>query len=255
MIFYCVVAVIVLFEMLPIIVLVVASFGQEGYLAFPPKNYSLRWYNAFFHSTAFLEAFKTSLELSALTTIVSLLLGSVTAYSIDRSPLRNGLTAFFEAPLMMPALVIGLGLLQWFRILDVEIGFLTLFIGQLVITLPYVVRGCLAALYRFNLSLEEAAQTLGCPKIKTFFYITIPILKPSLIASGCFAFISSFGFLSIAIFLSSARTTTLPVRLYTYATYTPDPIIAAISTCSLVLTLIFVIIIERVTDLNQIDRI
>lgn len=251
--FYLVVAAIILFQMLPIIVLIFASFGKEGYLSFPPKSYSFRWYLEFFHSPAFVSAFMTSVKVSILTTAASLLLGAVSAYAIDRSPWRRVLTVFFCSPLMMPALVIGLGLLQWFRIMDVEIGFLTLFAGQLVITLPYVVRGCLASLYRFNLSLEEAAQTLGCNRKQTFFYVTLPLMKPSLIASGCFAFISSFGYLAVAIFLSSARTTTLPVRLYTYAMYTPDPIIAAISTCTLFLTLVFVVIIEKTSNINDMN--
>lgn len=239
------------FQMLPIIVLMATSFSSESYLSFPPKGFSLQWYEKFFHSTAFTDSFIISLELAASSAAVSLLLGSVTAYAIDRSPFRRALTVFFGSPLMIPALIVGLALLQWFRMMHVGIGMTTLFIGQLVITLPYVIRGCLSSLYRFNLSLEEAAQTLGCTRIQTFYYVTIPLMKRSLIASGCFAFIISFSNLAISIFLSSARVSPLPVRLYGYANYTPDPMIAAISTCTLLLTMIFILIIEKTSHMNR----
>lgn len=252
MVYYTAIILVMLFQMLPILVLVVASFGAEGYLAFPPKNYSLKWYEEFYNSTAFTSAYIISLELAAATTIASLFLGTITAYAIDRSAYRRSLTVFFGSPLMLPALVIGLALLQWFRMIGIGTGLIALFIGQLVITMPYVIRGCLSALYRFNITLEEAAQTLGCNRIKTFCYITVPIMKRSLIASGCFVFIISFGHLAISIFLASARVAPLPVRLYAYATFTPDPIIAAISTCTLVMTLIFVLFIERTSGINEI---
>lgn len=242
---------ILLFLMLPIFVLVVASFSQEGYLVFPPKSYSLQWYQKFFTSAAFLSAFKNSLKLSVCATALSMVIGSVTAYAIDRSSKRDILLSFFVTPLMMPSLVIGLSLLQYFRMLNITLSFWTLLAGQLVITIPYVVRACVASLYRFNISLEEAAQTLGANRLVTFGTIVIPLLKPSLIASGCFTFISSFGNTAISIFLSTARMTTLPVRLYTYANYTPDPIIAAISSCTLVMTLVLMFIIEKTSGINS----
>ncbi len=243
---------IMLFQMLPIIVLIVTSFSAESYLSFPPKGYSFQWYVNFFHSAAFTGSFLISLELAAATSVVALSLGAVTAYAIDRSRYRRVLTVFFGSPLMIPALIVGLSLLQWFRMMGVQIGMATLFVGQLVITLPYVIRGCLSSLYRFNLSLEEAAQTLGCTRIRTFWYVTVPVMRRSLIASGCFAFIISFSNLAVSIFLSSARVSPLPVRLYAYANYTPDPIIAAISTCTLLLTIVFIMIIEKTSHMNRV---
>jgi len=251
-IFHGVVTLILFFQMLPIIVLIGTSFTSESFLSFPPQGFSFRWYLAFFKSTAFTNAFLVSVELAAMTSIAALVLGAVTAYAIDRSPYRKPMTVFFGSPLMIPALIVGLSLLQWFRMLGIEIGLMTLFAGELVITLPYVVRGCLSALYRFNISLEEAAQTLGCTRMKTFWHVTVPVMKRSLIASGCFAFIISFSNLAIAIFLSSARVAPLPVRLYSYANFTPDPIIAAISTCTLCLTIFFILIIEKTSHMNEI---
>ena len=246
-----VVFLILVFLMMPIFVLVVASFSQEGYLVFPPKGFSLQWYRKFFASAAFISAFKNSVKLSICTTALAMIIGSITAYAIDRSPRRDVLLSLYVSPLMMPSLVIGLALLQYFKLLGVKLSFWTLLIGQLVITIPYVVRSCVASLYRFNVSLEEAAQTLGANRLVTFGVIIVPLLKPSLIASGCFTFISSFGNTAISIFLSTARMTTLPVRLYTYANYTPDPIIAAISSCTLVMTLVLMFIIEKTSGINN----
>ncbi len=240
------------FQMLPIVVLVVTSFSGESYLSFPPHAFSTQWYIKFIHNKAFTSSFLISIELSMATAIISIILGAVTAYAIDRSRFRRLLTIIFGAPLMIPALIIGFSLLQWFHMLGIGIGKFTLLVGTLVITLPYVIRGCLSVLYRFNLSLEEAAQTLGCTRLQTFYYITVPLLRRSLIASGCFAFIISFSNLAIAIFLSSARVAPLPVRLYSYANFTPDPIIAAISTVTLVMTILFILVIEKASHMSDV---
>lgn len=247
-----VVAIVVLFLAAPIFVLAVTSFGQEGHLAFPPSAFSLKWYTAFFHNTPFMNSFMLSLKLALASALAGLVIGTVSAYSIERSPFRNELLAFFVSPLMIPGVIIGLAVLRFTALLNVERGFWIMLIGHVIIIIPYVVRTVMASLYRYNVTLEEAAQTLGANKVQTFFRVTIPILKPGLIAAGSFAFITSFGNLSVSIFLASAKMATLPIRIFSYAEYSPDPILAAISVVTLVFTLLVMIIVEKTAGLNNV---
>ena len=247
-----VVFLVVLFLVAPIFVLAIASFGQAGHLAFPPAAFSLRWYAAFFHNAPFMNSFILSLELALASALVGLAIGTLSAYSIEKSPFRNELLAFFVSPLMVPGVIIGLAILRLTAFFNIERGFLIMLIGHVVIIIPYVVRTIMASLYRYNVTLEEAAQTLGANKVQTFFRVTIPILKPGLIAAGSFAFITSFGNLSVSIFLASARMATLPIRVFSYAEYSPDPILAAISVVTLLFTLLVMIIVEKTAGLNNV---
>jgi len=247
-----VVAAVIIFMVAPIFVLTVASFGQENHLAFPPSGYSLKWYTAFFNNTPFMNSFMISLQLAVASALAGLAIGTISAYSIERSPYRNALLSFFISPLMVPGVIIGLAILRFTALMDLSHGFWIMLIGHVVIIIPYVVRTIMASLYRYNVSLEEAAQTLGANKVQTFFRITIPILKPGLIAAGSFAFIISFGNLSVSIFLASARMATLPIRIFNYAEFSPDPILAAISAVTLVFTLIVMIIVEKTAGLDNV---
>ena len=236
---------ILIYIVAPIVVLAVASFSQESVLTFPPKAYSFQWYKAFFSNRGLMSAFKNSLMLAFSSAFCALALGSVTAYAVDRSSKRDFLLSLFVSPLTIPAIITGLALLLIYSSIGVERNFAVLLSGHVIITTPYVVRTVAASLYRFNISLEEAAQTLGANKVTTFLQITIPILKPALISSGCFAFIASFGNMSVSMFLTTARYTTLPIRVYGYAENSPDPTIAAISTVILMFTIVMMIGIEK----------
>ena len=240
----------ILYIVAPIFVLAVASFSQESVLIFPPKAYSTQWYKAFFGNRGLMSAFKNSLILAFSSAIGALILGSITAYAVDRSAKRDFWLSFFVSPLTIPAIITGLGLLLVYSALKVNRNFAVLLTGHIIITTPYVVRTVAASLYRFNITLEEAAQTLGAYRVTTFLRITIPILRPSLIASGCFAFIASFGNMSVSMFLTTSRYTTLPIRVYGYAENSPDPTIAAISSVILLMTIIMMLIIEK-TSSNQ----
>lgn len=240
------------FMVAPIFVVLVASFGNEGYLAFPPQSYSLKWYGAFWNSIPFKSAFVNSLILATLSSLIGLIIGTISAYAIEKSAVRNILMAFFLSPLMVPGVIIGLAILRYAVYFNMATGIMTLLIGHVVIIIPYVVRTIMASLYRYNVSFEEAAQTLGANKVKTFFSITIPILKPGLVAAGSFAFIVSFTNLSVSIFLSSAKIATIPIRIFSYAEFSPDPTLAAISVITLLFTLAVMIIVEKTTGLDKV---
>lgn len=242
---------IVLYLLAPLVFLVIASFSSEEYMTISTKAWSLQWYEKFFANRGYVDSFKISLQLALSTTVLALALGTASAYGIDRSPWKGVLLSFLLSPIMVPSIIIGISLLQFFAFLGLAKGFTTLLAGHVLWATPYVVRTVSAALYRFDVTLEEAALMSGADKIKTFRYITLPILRPALLAGGCFAFIVSFGNMSISMFLTSAGFTTLPIRVFAAAEFSPDPIIAAISVIIVVVTLVTMLIVEKFAGIDR----
>lgn len=223
---------IMLFLLAPVIIVVISSFSSEAYSVFPPRGLSLRWYYAFFQSVEFTQSLKLSLMVGGLTTLLSLGLGIPVALVLVRHRFasKDLLGSVFLSPIFFPTIVLGIALLVFFSRINFSGTFASVLMAHVVVTTPYVIRTISSSLYGFRESLEEAAMNLGANRITTFFSVTLPLIKPGVIAAAVFAFIVSFDELVITLFLAGPRMTTLPIRIYSYLEYTSDPTIAAIST-------------------------
>lgn len=244
-------AIVLIYILAPIVILVISSFAVEDYLTITPSGFTLRWYKNFFNTPGFTNAFWISIQLAFIATFGALLLGTISAYALDKSKKRDFLIGYFGSPLLIPQIIIALALMQVCNMLGIPRAMPLLVAGHILVAMPYVVRTVTAALYRFNSHWEEASFTMGANKFKTMWHITLPILKPSMIASGCFAFITSFGNLSLSVFLTTARFTTLPIRLYSYARHNADPTIAAISATTLLLTVVLMAVIDKLVGIEN----
>lgn len=242
---------VVLFLVAPVFFLVLASFSSEEYMTIYSKAWSLRWYEKFFSDRGYMDSFRLSIRLAVTTTAIALTLGTTAAYGIDRSPWKGFFLSVLLSPIMVPSIIIGISLLQFFAFVGLVKGFVSLLAGHVLWATPYVVRTVSAALYRFDVTLEEAALMAGANRPKTFWYVTLPILRPALLAGGCFAFIVSFGNTSISMFLTSAGFTTLPIRVFAAAEFSPDPIIAAISVVIVSVTLVTMLVVEKFAGIDR----
>jgi len=128
---------------------------------------------------------------------------------------------------------------------------LNLIIGHTIITIPYVIRTVAAVLYRFNRSLEEAAMNLGANPLRTFFKITLPLIKTGVIAGALFAFIMSFDNFAVSIFLTGPRAETLPIIIFMHLRYEADPTLAAVCTLLIIGITALVLLLERFMSLEQ----
>ena len=244
------------FLMLPILVVAVASLNDAASLAFPPKRVSLRWFGEFLTSADFGRATGISLEVAAVTTVVALALGTTAAYALNRYALpgRVLLLQFLTAPLILPTIVVALALLQLYAKLGISPTEASLVVGHAVVALPYCVRAMYAAFAAYDTTLDDAAATLGARPWRTFFKVTLPVIKPSLVAGGVFAFAISFSNIMVSVFLSGPGTTTLPVRMYNYIEFANDPTIAAISTLVVLGTFLTVWILHKTVGLGGFFR-
>jgi putative spermidine/putrescine transport system permease protein len=237
----------------PSLVIAVAAFNAGTTLTFPPQGLSLRWFQAFFASAEFTDALRTSVTLAVLATLSALAVGGMAAFALDRYrvPRRAELEAFFLSPLVVPMIVIGIAILQFFALLQIPRSFLLLFLGHLVITIPYTIRTLLASLSGLDRNLEEAARNLGATAFVTFRRVTLPLVAPGLMAAGIFAFIESFGNLTLSVFIAGPRVATLPVRLFAFIEFSFDPTVAAVSTVILAVVVLAMLLLTRVASLER----
>lgn len=244
---------VILFLQVPVIVVVLAAFSKTSYLTIPPQGLTLEWFGEVLTDPTYLSAIRISLLLAVGATIASLILGIAAAYAIHKRmlPGSDALTSFLMAPLVVPSVVIGVALLQYFTLIGWRGSFLALIVAHTVITVPYIVRSALASLSGLDTSIEEAARVLGADGPTAFRLVTLPLIKPGLVAGALFAFVTSMENVPVTIFLASARQTTLPILIFSSVEMGVDPSIAAVSTLLIVGTAVVLLVAERWTGFHK----
>ena len=231
----------------PTVVVVLASFSDTTYLTVPPQSWTLRWFDFVLNDTRYMRAIWTSLWLAAGATALSLLLGTAASYAIHHRlvPFRDAILSMVMAPLVFPAVVIGVALLQYVSLMGLRGQPAILLLAHTLITLPYVVRSALSSLTGLNPQLEEAALVLGASGFTAFRLVTLPLLKPGLVAGAIFSFVTSLDNVPVTIFLLTPRQSTLPVKIFASVEHGVDPSIAAASTLLVAGTAVALILAQK----------
>ena len=237
----------------PLVVTLAVSVSASSVFNLPPPALSLRWYERTLGLRDLWPAVRLSLSIALLSTAISLVLGTLCAIALTRAtfPGKTTLVTFMVSPLMMPGLVVGVALLSMLRELGLRDAWVSLLIGHVVITLPYVTRTVLASLALFDFTLIEAARTLGCSPPRALLGVMVPTLAPAFLTSGLFAFLASMDNYPISIFLVDARNKTLPTLMLQYLEENPDPTIAAISSGLILLTIVVLLVADRLVGLRR----
>jgi putative spermidine/putrescine transport system permease protein len=238
---------VVVFLQIPVIVVVLAAFSTTSYLTIPPRGLTLAWFAKVLSDPTYLSAIRLSLFLAVGSTAGSLVLGVAAAYALAHKmvPGAQAVTSFLMAPLILPSVVIGVAMLQYYAVIGLRGSLLGLLIAHVVITVPYIVRSALAGLAGLDPSLEEAARVLGATGLESFRLVTLPLISPGLVAGSLFAFVTSLDNVPVTIFLIRADQTTLPVLIFSSVEMGVDPSVAAVSTLLIVITGLALILAER----------
>ena len=240
--------VVVVFLMLPLLVVVLFSFSERSFFAFPPSGFSLRWYVAAWESNLFLVPAIRSLALAALSTLVAAALATPAALGVRRLPpgrWRGAVEFVFLSPLVVPALIIGIALLYTFsrvRLLDTFGGLLA---SHVLIVFPFMFRAVLTSALALRPSLLEASEILGATPFMTLRRVVLPSLVPGLVAGAIFAVIVSLDQFTVSLFVTQTDQVVLPVALYKYLFDVNDPVVAAVSTALVVFGLLSAFLIDR----------
>ena len=155
---------VMLFLLAPLVVIVIASFTPTALITFPPQGFSLKWYaNIFGSSTHFMDGLVNSLKIGILATTADILLGVTAALSVCRYSFKgkDALLNYYTSPMYVPSVAFAFVLLQVYSQIGGVSGMLRIFIGHLIIILPYIVRNTVSVLHVFNWTLEDAATSLG----------------------------------------------------------------------------------------------
>lgn len=229
-------ALILLFLLAPIVVVVATAFTTSNYPVFPPEGFTLRWFERFMGMSEFTDAIRLSTALALASTAVSTVLGTFAALALVRwrIPGRAAISALMLSPILFPAIVLGLALLVFYHRIGLSGSFVGLVTAHSLLTTPFVIRLVSASLADFDPAVEEAARNLGAGWWRTFLQVTLPLIRPGVLAGALFAFIISFDELVITLFLAGPGLETLPIRIFTYVEYSSDPTISAISTALIV---------------------
>ena len=244
------------FLLVPFVVIVVYSLDGRTFARFPPQDLSLKWY--FDIPPAYTRAFITSLLLGIVVSALACLIGLAIGLGLARGHFRGKAvaSALFRAPLQVPTLVVGVIFLQFYYMLAAYTGiqlietFTGLAIAHLVITFPYTVGTIVALIDRFPKHLEEAAWSLGASRFSTLTRVIVPYLKPGIYAGMMLAFISSFGNVSVSIFLGGSSLNTLPVVIFGAMAYDYDPRLLAVSTIVVLFCAGLIYCVQKLTGLD-----
>lgn len=248
---------IVAFLVAPLVIVAVFSFNPSPYLEFPPSGFTLAWYAKFFRSSVFTDALLLSLKLATVVVVASTVIGTLAALALARGRLPGSRTmiAFFLAPLMLPALLTGFALFQVLLALGLGRPFWGLVVGHVVVAAPYVIRTTLATLADFDRRVEEAAAVFGASPARVLAEVTLPLIRPGVIAGAIFAFITSFDQFPVSLFLVQPGSETLPIVLFNYIKFDLDGTLAAASMISILLALAVVLVVDRTVGLRAVMRI
>ena len=237
----------------PGLVVIVVSFTSGYSLKFPPPGYSLRWYVSLLDAWQLQFAAANSVKVALWTTGLSVLLGVPAALAIARSASARArvLDSLFMSPLVLPALSFGLAALMFFSALGLPVSPLTLVIGHVVVCVPFVVRTTIASVAQLDLALLESSASLGASRLYTFRRVTLPLIRPGILAGAFIAFMSSFDNVPVSLFLRDARSDMLPIRMWQDLEGKLDVSIAAVSGVMIVVTLSAMILMERLAGLSR----
>ena len=241
------------FLLAPIAVVVLASFNSGAFLTFPPQGLSLRWYYVFFDNEVFWRAIRTSLWVAAVATVISGAVGTSAAIFQVRYAGRGkeAVRMAMLAPLLLPEVLTAIALLFFVYGLGIGTkGMVGLLAGHVLVTLPFVFMNVAASLESFEPDWDLAARSLGAGRWARFRRVMLPMIKPGVIGGCLFAFIISFDTFTMSFLLKSVGTATLPIQLYDYLRTNFTPEAAAVSSFSVILTLVVVVVSEKLLGLK-----
>jgi putative spermidine/putrescine transport system permease protein len=231
-IFVLLCAAVLLYLVLPILIVVPMSFSSARFLTFPPPSLSLRWYREYIGNPAWMQATLVTLTVAVCTVLIATPLGVSAAYAISQSKLRimRIIHAALLLPLMVPIIITAVGIFFIYAKVGLIATMSGLVLANVMLGLPYVIISVVAGLQSFDTTQEMVARSLGMNRLRSFFAVTLPQIKASVIAGAIFAFISAMDETIVAIFISGGQYQPLTKRMFTALRDEIDPTIAAIST-------------------------
>ena len=231
------------FLYLPIVVLVLFSFQESRVLSWPIEQWSLRWYEALFSNRQIGQALVNSLIVATCCVAATTVAGVPLALAMRRLPRRiaGWLERAFLLPLIIPQIITGLALLILLNRSGIELSLATVVLGQTIVWMPIMVTVVYARLLRLGPELEQASADLGAHPLATFFLVTLPSIRTSVVGSALLVFTLSFDELPVTFFLTGGDNT-LPMHIWSMLRIGITPEINAVATLTVGVSIVLILV-------------
>jgi len=242
---YVISSIILFLLIVPSLIVIPMSFSDSQYLEFPPKNFSLRWYENYFFSwkvengfNDWMAATRTSLLVAVLTIFVATPIGTLAAYGLANSSarVRSILFPIMISPMMVPIILVAIGLFYFYVQFNMVNSIPGLVLGHSLVAMPLVLIIVLSALKNYDMNQEKVARSLGASRSRAFIEITLPQIKFSLVSAGLISFLTSFDEIIISLFVAGGDNSKITRSMFLALRDQIDPTIAAISTILIIIS-------------------
>ena len=248
------------FILLPLFFVTWLAFFKQEIPSFPPEGYTLRWFAAILDNRKFVDGFLLSAQVGAVATLIGVSLAVPAALCVARFRFagREALNSFLLLPLAVPGVVLGTSIYVYQVAIENRFDFdvlgtlWSLVAAHIIIVIPWCMRLVSASLAGFDRAVEEAAYSLGAGPWTAFFRVTLPMIRPGVVAGCLFGFVTSFGNLEMSLFLVGPGRTTLPIAILQYLEWKIDPVIAAVSVLQIVLVGGAMLITDRFVKISRV---
>ena len=244
-------ALVFVFLYLPIVVLVVYSFNTSK-LNILWEGFTFRWYADVWDNARILKSLKNSLIIASVTTVAAVVLGTGGAWLLHKFKYRfaRSIQTLICVPMIMPEIVMGISLLIFFTVMQMELGHLTVILAHITFCFPFVLVAVQARLQGLDPALEEAALDLGASPLTAFWLVIVPCLRPAIISGALMAFTLSMDELIITVFTTGPGSATLPTVVFGMAKVGLNPMLNALSAIFILTTVGFVLFSNHLKKLS-----
>jgi putative spermidine/putrescine transport system permease protein len=225
---------------LPTLAVIPVSFTETDYITFPPKGFSLRWYEVFIGNDSWRNATVTSLLVAAASAILATSIGTLAALGLNRlsGVVARAVIWLILLPMIVPSIIIAVAFYSSFArvgIVGTKVG---LIVAHTILTLPFVVINVSAVIQKMDWRIVDAARSLGADPRTAFLKVTLPSILPGVLAGAVFAFLTSFDEIVVALFIAGIDSVTLPVQMWNGIRFEISPAVAAASSIVLAISIV-----------------
>lgn len=240
----------------PVVIVLLTSFTPDQTLKFPPKGFSLIWYEQLFDASKSRQIHRTaenSLIIAFYATLIGVVLGTLATLGLgrNRGRLARAADSFFMSPLVLPGITYGLAALVYFSVMGLRPSIGLMVAGHLIVTMPFILRTTTASLSQLDPALLDSSSSLGGSWFYTLRRVTVPLIAPGIAAGAFLAFMASIDNVPVSLFLSNARTDTLPIRMWGMMESTLDVRVAAVSGVLITAAFLLMLLMEWTVGLTR----
>jgi spermidine/putrescine transport system permease protein len=238
------------FLYVPILVLIVMSFNS-GKSPYTYEGFSLKWYGELAKDEKIRDGLINTLIVASGSTVIATVLGTLMAVGLARYTKSKVLDALVLMPAVLPDLVLAIGLLLFYGMLNMTLGLHSVILSHALFSMAFVAAVVRTRLTNADTSLEEASRDLGAGAVVTFMKITLPQLTPGIVAGALLAFTLSLDEFVIAFFTIGNDEPTLPIVIYSMVRFGVTPKINALAAILLLVSFTAVIAGQRMTKIGE----